>query len=440
MPITTKDGLLEAWVTQIEAMEQNLEALYGPPGITPTLPDITTINGMIEAITEQAESAYVGMAKLYGAYHSDTHVYNLAMPSNLMDWYGVKKVGGRTIVWNQIAAESMYRTDGSVSVGVTCTHTEKGFTLTGTTNATSNSYMIREKFPSSRVYAVKGTPVQSGIALRLSTNGSTYTTVSEGFVFTSNADSSVWTYIAIKPSATGIEVNLEWTPQIFDLTTMFGAGNEPTTYEEFAAMFPAEYYEYNAGTLMSAGVTDIVTMNGADTVDAYTVPAEVQALAGYGMTCPNRTNYIDFEAKKFYQYVGSVDLSTLTWGYGPSVGWSATLNAKNPADDDTIFNGISATLTPVTRNVQATAFSGGTDAGMVSVSGGKVYVGTGDINTVPSGVLHYELATPVETDISAYLTDTPAPHVESGWDIIFKNQHGDDYRIPVPVQADYIGV
>lgn len=33
-------------------------------------------------------------------------------------------------------------------------------------------------------------------------------------------------------------------PQIFDLTAMFGAGNEPTI-AEFDAMFPAEYYPYN---------------------------------------------------------------------------------------------------------------------------------------------------------------------------------------------------
>ena len=39
-----------------------------------------------------------------------------------------------------------------------------------------------------------------------------------------------------------------------DLTAMFGAGNEPTTVEAFKAMFPHNYYAYNAGeeTLVSA--------------------------------------------------------------------------------------------------------------------------------------------------------------------------------------------
>ena len=38
--------------------------------------------------------------------------------------------------------------------------------------------------------------------------------------------------------------------KVIDLTQMFGAGNEPTI-EEFEAMFPASYYPYNAGELLS---------------------------------------------------------------------------------------------------------------------------------------------------------------------------------------------
>lgn len=35
---------------------------------------------------------------------------------------------------------------------------------------------------------------------------------------------------------------------LFDLTAMFGAGNEPATVEDFEALFPNDYYPYNAGT------------------------------------------------------------------------------------------------------------------------------------------------------------------------------------------------
>lgn len=39
--------------------------------------------------------------------------------------------------------------------------------------------------------------------------------------------------------------------EFFDLTQMFGAGNEPTTVEEFKALFPNAYYDYNDGELVS---------------------------------------------------------------------------------------------------------------------------------------------------------------------------------------------
>lgn len=46
--------------------------------------------------------------------------------------------------------------------------------------------------------------------------------------------------------------------QIFDLTLIFGSGNEPTTVEEFEKIFPADYYPYNAGEIISAGTEEVV--------------------------------------------------------------------------------------------------------------------------------------------------------------------------------------
>lgn len=44
---------------------------------------------------------------------------------------------------------------------------------------------------------------------------------------------------------------------LIDLTQMFGSGNEPTTVEEFEAMFPNDYYPYNEGELMSMSVNKV---------------------------------------------------------------------------------------------------------------------------------------------------------------------------------------
>lgn len=51
--------------------------------------------------------------------------------------------------------------------------------------------------------------------------------------------------------------NLTAKPQLFDLTLMFGAGNEPSTVAEFEALYPASYYPYSAPTLRSAKPTGI---------------------------------------------------------------------------------------------------------------------------------------------------------------------------------------
>lgn len=58
--------------------------------------------------------------------------------------------------------------------------------------------------------------------------------------------------------------------EVFDLTKMFGSGNEPATVEEFEAMFPGEGYSYNAGELLSAGVNEIVE-RGRNLIDAKKV-------------------------------------------------------------------------------------------------------------------------------------------------------------------------
>jgi len=47
--------------------------------------------------------------------------------------------------------------------------------------------------------------------------------------------------------------------QAFDLTAMFGAGNEPTTVAEFKAKYPLDYYAYNAGEILSAKVAKLIS-------------------------------------------------------------------------------------------------------------------------------------------------------------------------------------
>lgn len=50
------------------------------------------------------------------------------------------------------------------------------------------------------------------------------------------------------------------TDNIFDLTQMFGAGNEPATVDEFEQLYPASYYPYDAGSLLDVEMAGIETV------------------------------------------------------------------------------------------------------------------------------------------------------------------------------------
>ena len=484
MPVTNYDGLLESWAGQIEALEQNLENMYGPPGITPTLPDITTYDGLLEAIAEETEKAYVNIAKLNGAYHdSITDVYAMTLPATFLDWMGIKKLGGKTIVWNQLVdsgttsvdtisghkyytrisgTESVVTSDGTAITIVDDT-ADMVVDLTlcfgsGNEPATASDFTT--------IFTAHLYPYNAGTLLSADVNNVESRgkdllygeTLTRGSLRTSDGATTTSTkrvrtpfipviggaeYVATVNGSNDMQIFYAYYYSTNDASGFIGYTPDVNSTKATITMpqdaaYVRLLYRYPNDRSFSS-VTEVVDNTLRLKIDDYPIPAEVQALEGYGLSCPGAYNYIDFEEKKFVQNVGFIDLSTLAFGYGPTVGWSATLpNVKNPADDDTAFNGLSATLKVTDRNTQATAFSGGTDAGMVSVAGGKVYIGTGSISIVPSGTLVYELDTPVETDISEYLQKTDLD-VVAGGAVIFPNANGADYHIPVPSEVEYIG-
>lgn len=452
MPVTTVDGLLEAWADGIETMEQNLEAIYGPPGITPTLPAITTEDGMLEAIAEETEKAVWNVAKDNNVYYDvAAQVYTNTVPAGVIE-YKTAKIGGRTVIYNQQVTEDLttWATNRCTVINeegvyvATCSSTAYNFWsvyYSGAGYKSGHKYYYSCDFKTETSVTAK-TVEMTGSATMSVDNGNWqhYRKLITKSASGNNIANITIRYNNIADVTVGDKLYLK-NAFCIDLTQMFGSGNEPSTLAECQAILPGKYYAHNTGELLSAGVTQMVSRDGDNNIiDTLTIPADVQALTGYGLSAGSAYNYIDFANKKFVQNVGAVNIGNLTFGYGPSVGWSADLtNAKNPADDDAVFNGISENYTAVSRNTQATAFAGGSDAGMISVSGGKVYVGTGDIGIVPSGVLYYELDTPVETDISEYLTNTDID-VEAGGSLTFPNQHGDDYCIPVPVETEYIAI
>lgn len=231
--------------------------------------------------------------------------------------------------------------------------------------------------------------------------------------------------------------------EIFDLTTMFGSGNEPVSVEEFEKIFPADYYPYNAGKIVSAGVTEVAV---GDT--ACPIPEAIKALPGYGWSAGTAKNYVDYENKRYVQCVGSVDLGTLSWRVGDSVSFETfQLTGQKLTKNYDIAPNILCSKYPTKTqnelwgktNVTGITTNANVD-GCVHLND-TTYTDAAAFQQAMQGVmLYYELANPIITDISTLIDDDFLRNltVEAGGSVTFKNSNGDSYRIPVPSEEEYI--
>ena len=182
--------------------------------------------------------------------------------------------------------------------------------------------------------------------------------------------------------------------------------------------------------------------------NVYQIPEVIKALPGYGWSAGTAKNYVDYENKRYVQCVDSVDLGTLTWTAGESVSFKThhlagqkltksysiapnficpkySTKTQNESWGKTSITGISAT-----SNVNGYIYVNDTS-----------YTDATTFKQAMSGVmLYYELETPIVTDISDLLTDDFLRNieVEAKGSVTFKNSNGDDYRIPVPSEEEYI--
>lgn len=194
----------------------------------------------------------------------------------------VKRIGGKTIVWNQLLNYDTLESGLNRMYDVS--NDDDGiYTLIAKTIGNRVQQSIQAK--SNHIYLMKAVTNES------SGNFVEFCPYSYGNPMTSMAQcynkGEGWKkiYQIIKAGYTGtliFQFYLKATEypatmqyksgsfQVFDLTRMFGSGNEPATVEEFEAMFPGEGYSYNAGELLSAGVNEIVE-RGRNLIDARKV-------------------------------------------------------------------------------------------------------------------------------------------------------------------------
>lgn len=356
----------------------------------------------------------------------------------------VKNIGGRSIMWNQLVKPVPTVV---TQAGVKFTFSDDGIiTLNGTATTTGSAVSVQSvKNQKGHKYLMIASPL-SGVygkdQLQFSSQSYGQDSTGHGTIITNESSNEKWYYtLYVYEGVTYDNVKLQ--PQIYDLTAMFGSGNEPTTVEEFEKMFPSDYYPYNAGEIVSAGTEEVAV---GDT--ACTIPEAIRNLPGYGWSAGTAKNYVDYENKRYVQCVDSVDLGTLTWTAGESVSFKThhlagqkltksysiapnficpkySTKTQNESWGKTSITGISAT-----SNVNGYIYVNDTS-----------YTDATTFKQAMSGVmLYYELETPIVTDISDLLTDDFLRNieVEAGGSVTFKNSNGDSYRIPVPSEEEYI--
>lgn len=187
----------------------------------------------------------------------------------------VEKIGGRTLVWNQMIQNGDFSLNSMWS-GVGSTVSVEGNTgiFTATKAALTNNKIEAYQILSGNVvkghkYCVRfeynlSVDINDQSALNLNSIFTKIPVVGAGTwgkfnsIVTVNVANNIFDlYFFFDSLSVGDTVKLR-NVQLFDLTQMFGSGNEPSTPEEFEAMFPADYYPYNEGELLSMPVNEVM--------------------------------------------------------------------------------------------------------------------------------------------------------------------------------------
>ena len=119
------------------------------------------------------------------------------------------------------------------------------FTLSGTATNSGNLYEIQEiPLIKNHKYYIFTNQEGSFANIVFTVNNLGSSNVSQGNIWTYTNDNATEIVYFGVTSGTIIN-NRVYKPQLFDLTAMYGAGNEPTTVGQFRVDFPNELYDYN---------------------------------------------------------------------------------------------------------------------------------------------------------------------------------------------------
>lgn len=169
----------------------------------------------------------------------------------------ITKVKGNSVVWNQLFTPKV----GTFTIqGLTIIIDETGkVNVTGTSTSASGIAIGRAQIVSGRKYIFTGIPKSDNISHWWGDQTSQID-YGEGVITTPTyPDENRYMCIYVREGET---VDITFYPKVCDLTKAFGAGNEPTTVEEFYARIPSgiDIDAYNEGEIINLNTEAIKTV------------------------------------------------------------------------------------------------------------------------------------------------------------------------------------
>lgn len=257
----------------------------------------------------------------------------------------IRRIKGNSLVWNQLATFK----DSWTGNGLTCVKEGNTIHLYGTVTKAftydicqlttylsqglkrdGRKYLISLNAPDGVAYGINGYPIEK----------------TKPHFWSAEADSVWFGYISIKiPVGTTVDYVFS-NPQIIDLTLMFGAGNEPSTIEEFYARIPKgiDANASNNGELISMNANAIET-NGFNQWDEEWEVGEINENTGENADVTYR-----IRSKNFIPIIGGETYNFHCASNGKTLYFSVVCYDENKKFIGAVKNGIYPSTSATSAN------------------------------------------------------------------------------------------
>lgn len=246
---------------------------------------LTNMGRVIGQTLNQHDSRLQNLEQKAGDYSIVQYRGTNAVPTGKAKYGLVKSIVGKTRAWNQLVQNGNFASgDGWVlESGVTASFSGNVATISSTTSSNGirreidfingHKYLVSAEINTESALDVKfGSSSSGGAQVQITTSVfNRFVKYSE--IKTASADSYQF-YIFVSGTYSNLKVR---NVTLYDLTLIFGAGNEPSTVADALAQLPSlgQYNAYDAGSLVSTEVSGVksVGINLFDKdgtfVDAY---------------------------------------------------------------------------------------------------------------------------------------------------------------------------